>query len=320
MTNIVPSRERDEPFALAPVQPVAEFEKRLAELRDFIKRNMKDTVDYGHIPGVSKPTLFKPGAEKLLRWHGLVVDIRILPSSKTDLAGTILDYDFEAVVRHAASDTVLGTVHANINSEERRYKNARQQKQDKDGKPVGEPQTIADQKNTLVKMGDKRILTSAALLYTMGSEAFTQDVEETGTTEARESASKTANCPKCGKGTLIERHRKSDGAAFWACDAGSYDPKTKKRTGCDHIQNEPPAADTPEGQTPEQIVEKFTQRKRLLVEYDKRGFLKKDDFLPPALDSKLAEKIAWMEDPKLIAAMEEAAQLAADEADRKERD
>lgn len=53
------------------------------------------------------------------------------------------------------------------------------------------------------------------------------------------------NCPTCHKGNLVERKRKSDGSAFWACDAGKYDPKTKTRSGCQHIQNEPPAEPKP---------------------------------------------------------------------------
>ena len=159
----------------APIQTVEEFERRLEQFREFTKRNLREGVDYGVVPGIAKPTLLKPGAEKVLRWHGLVVDVRILPSSKTDVTGGVLDIDLEGTVRHAATGIVLGTVHANANSEERRYRNARMPDPER---PDKTPQTVADQKNTILKMGDKRVWVAAALLYTGASEAYTQDVED----------------------------------------------------------------------------------------------------------------------------------------------
>lgn len=55
------------------------------------------------------------------------------------------------------------------------------------------------------------------------------------------------NCPTCGKGTLVEKSgvtksgpNKDKPYHFWACSEGRYDSKTKKRSGCQHIQNEPP--------------------------------------------------------------------------------
>lgn len=175
---------------IAPTQTVEAFETKLGELRDFTKRNMRNGVDFGIIPGTPKPTLFKPGAEKLLRWHGLVVDTKM--SGQLEVTGSVLDVDMAGSVRHASSGMVLGTVHANCNSEERRYKNARQKGQ----------QTLADQKNTIIKMADKRAWVAAALLYTMASEAYTQDIEDTAGVApegSTASAQATGNCPKCGK-------------------------------------------------------------------------------------------------------------------------
>ena len=59
----------------------AEFGTRLASLRRgrdriaTIQRELMDPdVDYGTIPGTPKPTLLKPGAEKLCDWYGLRAD------------------------------------------------------------------------------------------------------------------------------------------------------------------------------------------------------------------------------------------------------
>ncbi len=52
----------------------------------------------------------------------------------------------------------------------------------------------------------------------------------------------TGNCPTCGKGTLVKKERRDGSGSFWACNAGKYDAKTKTRSGCQHMQNDPPAA------------------------------------------------------------------------------
>jgi len=55
-----------------------------------------------------------------------------------------------------------------------------------------------------------------------------------------EGGAPAGNCPTCGKGTLIEKKRRDGTGSFWVCSEGRYDPKTKKRSGCQHTQNEPP--------------------------------------------------------------------------------
>lgn len=244
-TQIAPYEGAD----LAPSLTAEEFEKRLNQFREFTKRNLREGVDWGRIPGTPTPTLYKPGAEKVMRWMGLVVDITILPTSKTDLAGGVLDVDLEGTVRHARTGAVLGTVHANANSEERKYKDARRlvwecrawhgQGDDRkacgwtaDEEPVGlhcpkcgaekvkRPQALADQKNTLLKMGDKRIWVAAALLYTGASEAYTQDMEDMAGSTAEEDAPRGF----CPVHKMAFRHvpagtSKAGRAynAFWAC-------------------------------------------------------------------------------------------------------
>lgn len=226
---------------IGPTETPESFETKLLALREFTKRNLTDGVDYGKIPGTPKPTLLKPGAEKLLRWYGLAVDITILPSSAIDVMGAVLDIDVEGTVRHPASRMILGTVHANANSEERRYKNARQNGQ----------QTLADQKNTILKMADKRLIVAAALLYTGASEAYTQDKEDAApAAETSHQPEGEGNCPTCHKGNLVlkEGIAKKTGKPYkmWVCDAGSWDPETKTKIGCEHVQNEAPAEKTPD--------------------------------------------------------------------------
>lgn len=53
-------------MAFAP----AEALRRIQELQAFIGQVMEKDLDYGVIPGTDKPTLFKPGAEKLAELYG----------------------------------------------------------------------------------------------------------------------------------------------------------------------------------------------------------------------------------------------------------
>lgn len=186
--------------------------RQVAELKDFCDAVMTENVDYGTIPGTQKPSLLKPGAEKMLRLFGLVVDIDYMPTSQIDLKGGIIDIDLVGTVRSAKSGLVLGNVHANINSEEFRYWSARNPVEAYGDRGKNKrPQRLADQKNTLLKMGDKRIWVAAALFYTLASELFTQDVEDTADTQdtgqpsqpnptnGNGAAPETWPCPDCLK-------------------------------------------------------------------------------------------------------------------------
>lgn len=42
---------------------------RYFQMVQFIKATMRDGIDYGKIPGTAKPSLYKPGAEKLQMWR-----------------------------------------------------------------------------------------------------------------------------------------------------------------------------------------------------------------------------------------------------------
>ncbi|NLM12729.1 MAG: hypothetical protein GX209_03130 [Epulopiscium sp.] len=65
--NIVPS------FAIS----LEEVENRIHLLEEFIKKYMIKGEDYGEIPGISKPTLLKPGAEKLCDVFGFAKMVEV---------------------------------------------------------------------------------------------------------------------------------------------------------------------------------------------------------------------------------------------------
>jgi ssDNA-binding Zn-finger/Zn-ribbon topoisomerase 1 len=54
-------------------------------------------------------------------------------------------------------------------------------------------------------------------------------------------------CPKCGKGTVVEKANRETKEPFWVCSEGKYDAKTKTRSGCDFFTKVKPSAPAPAG-------------------------------------------------------------------------
>lgn len=56
---------------MMPAMSVQDAVERYGQLVQFVSTLLKVDIDYGQIPGTNKPTLLKPGAEKLLTFFGL---------------------------------------------------------------------------------------------------------------------------------------------------------------------------------------------------------------------------------------------------------
>lgn len=65
--NIVPFSNNDPEIVSLPniVVSTTESKRRVEELHTFVEEVMVNGIDYGLVDGFSKPTLLKPGAEKL---------------------------------------------------------------------------------------------------------------------------------------------------------------------------------------------------------------------------------------------------------------
>ncbi len=140
------------------VEEAASFDK---EMGRFIDTVLVAGVDYGVIPHCSKPTLLKPGAEKIMHFLNLV--------SRIEITNRVEDYTegfFCYEVKAFLIDYTTGVVRAEglgcCNSREPRYaKNS--------GFSV---------QNTVLKMAKKRALVDAVLNVACLSARFTQDVED----------------------------------------------------------------------------------------------------------------------------------------------
>lgn len=61
-----------------PVMDTAQVVKRMKAIQELKELVLVEGIDYGVIPGTDKPTLFKPGAEKICAFFGYVPDIHVV--------------------------------------------------------------------------------------------------------------------------------------------------------------------------------------------------------------------------------------------------
>lgn len=171
---------------------LSEVKSRLDLLQEFVKSYMVPDEDYGIIPGTDKPSLLKPGAEKLCDIYGF--------SKKVDIINKIEDYTgkgfpeelvimvnewvngkktkvekrikvkayFEYEVRVTLTNKRTGLLEAeglaSCNTLESKY-------------ITQDPYSV---KNTILKMAKKRALVDATLSATRTSGLFSQDMDEIG--------------------------------------------------------------------------------------------------------------------------------------------
>ena len=242
-----PARHLPEPaprLAVAPQVKPAELVSRLAAIREAQAEAMEQGVDYGVIPGTDKPTLFKPGAEKLSVLFQLDVQIANEKQWGPDEHLTVIS---KATVFHAPTGARLGYGEGVCTTRERKY--AYRQKSrvcptcnaeaiikgkeeygggwlcwskkggcgakfaDGDvaieGQDAGEVENpdLPDLWNTVVKMAEKRARVDAVLAVTGASALFTQDMEDSATAEAE---APSAPKPSAGGGGLKVTQKQID--------------------------------------------------------------------------------------------------------------
>jgi hypothetical protein len=115
--------------------------------------------DYGIIPGTDKPTLLKPGAEKILMMMGLQSEFEIVDSTRDFEKGF---FQYQVRCKLLKGDMVITEGLGACNTRERKYLKM-------------DPYTMD---NTVLKMAKKRALVDAALLVASLSDVFTQDLED----------------------------------------------------------------------------------------------------------------------------------------------
>ena len=126
----------------------------------FVSAQMKKDVDYGTIPGTKKPSLWKPGAEKLCRLFSLRPSYELIDFI-TDFDKPLFHYHYRCTL--VRSGEMVGQGDGCANSREKKYD--------------AQKYRVYDLTNTICKMGQKRALVAAVLSSCGASEFFTQDLE-----------------------------------------------------------------------------------------------------------------------------------------------
>lgn len=187
--------------------PAYEVRSQVNQIQTLMKLVLQEGEHYGKIPGVQKPTLLQPGAEKICLMFHLVPHYEIVKESIDGMPGhreytvTCSLYDSDGVKRSEAV--------ASCSTMESRYRwrdgwedtgepiprDARDRKQEYRKKGFGmkkvngnwiwvrfldrqENADIADQWNTVCQMAQKRAFVRAVRSATAASDIFTQDIEE----------------------------------------------------------------------------------------------------------------------------------------------
>jgi hypothetical protein len=206
---------------------IAQMQSRAALIRQVMANVLEEGKDYGRIPGTDKPTLFKPGAEKLC-----------LTFSLTTAAPTVEDLSTSDAVRYrvsvpieAADGRVLAVGIGECSTDEEKYRwrkpvcdeefdetppELRRLKwfrgRDKPYQGQQLRTSPADLANTVLKMAHKRAFVGATLLATGASSVFNQDVEDFAE-ELRENVIGDEGAPVAAKTVKRASEKKPDAAA-----------------------------------------------------------------------------------------------------------
>ena len=163
-----------------------------------VRATMVDGQDYGTIPGTKKPTLLKPGAEKIAKLLGLSDQYEIVDRQENWDKG-FFRYLIKCKLISINTDVLISEGLGECNSMESKYRwrwlgerdlpagvdKSKLVSEERKSKTGGhwtvyrfENDDIYTQVNTLLKMAKKRALVDAALSAGRLSEVFTQDVED----------------------------------------------------------------------------------------------------------------------------------------------
>lgn len=202
MTNeIIMIPNANDKYAIMPVLDLQHAAARRQAVVEFTRQMMVDGRDYGKIPGTGdKPTLLKPGAEKLASLFGLSPLFEII-EREMDWTGEQHGGEPFFYLQYRCTLTrgelVAGQGVGSCNSWEKKYRfrNVYPNKATEEDKANGRLETRsgrtgayqvyvvknpdpADVVNTIDKMAQKRALVAAVLIAVNASELFTQDVED----------------------------------------------------------------------------------------------------------------------------------------------
>ena len=170
------------------IDDVATSLNKVARVQQAIAGTLKSGQDFDTIPGTNKPTLLKPGAEKILMMFGLTSEYEIIESVE-DWSKGVFAYTVRCILSKDGKKITEGLGNCNSKEDKYRYRwvyknevplgiDPNTLKSNQYGKLRIENEEIYSQVDTILKMAKKRAQVDATLTVASLSEVFTQDMED----------------------------------------------------------------------------------------------------------------------------------------------
>lgn len=179
------------------INKITETLKKVSIMQSTIKGLLKEGHDFGLIPGCGdKPTLYKPGAEKILMAFGLTSEYELVERTESFEGIGFFAYTVKCKLSHNGAKITEGLGHANTKEPKWAYKWVYENKIPdgfkKEDLPKKENKSRTGstyftyridedangKANTILKMAKKRAQIDAVLTVASLSELFTQDLED----------------------------------------------------------------------------------------------------------------------------------------------
>ena len=193
MKNEMEEKKNNEVALVAPMS-IEEFSQKWADFQKFVNSQLKDGKDFGKVPGIAKPFLMLPGAQKILSRYLVRPEYTVTNRVENWDTG-LFNFEVKCVLCSMRDDSILGEGIGSCNSYEEKYRYnwvtkkklgnrralAQREKTGKYGDYVEykvQRTDLASIHNTILKMSKKRSVIDASLTLSNASEYFTQDIED----------------------------------------------------------------------------------------------------------------------------------------------
>lgn len=230
------------------IESIANTMNKIAQMQAVVQKTLKEKQDYGVVPGTNKPTLLKPGGEKICMLFGLNPEYEFLQTTE-DYDKEFFSYNIRCTLFRNKQPVAQGV--GSCNSKEKKYRfinvdelpenyvGYNEQITDKYGRvkyKINNPD-ICSLVNTVLKMAKKRAFIDAVLQVASLSEVFTQDLEDMGdfiqqeqneTMTLEQAKNIKLSFGKYKGSKLGELTTKDSGYCDWLYSGESTDPVIKK--------------------------------------------------------------------------------------------
>lgn len=235
------------------IDNIANTMNKIAQMQTVVQKTLKKGHDFGEVPGTNKPTLLKPGGEKICMLFGLNPEYEFLQTTE-DYDKEFFSYNIKCTLFKNRQAVAQGVGSCNSKEKKYRYINVdsipvnyigpSEEFPDKYGRPkykISNPD-VCSLVNTILKMAKKRAFIDAVLQVASLSEVFTQDLEDIGDLIQQENENSVMTLEQATaikinfgkyKGTTLGELAKQDGQyCNWLYNKNEKtDPVIKKALG-----------------------------------------------------------------------------------------